>query len=212
MSIIKTPKYDHIYDFPQVYEPSEDSFLFIDALECELTFIQSLNPIFIAEIGCGSGINITALSTVLGNSCYYIATDINREACLATEITARVNNNCSVNILNDCFLNGFKRNIFDVILFNPPYVVTDTDEIDGEGIVRAWAGGVNGREVMDRLFPLIPDLLSENGVFYLVVIRENDPDGICSVFKGMGFETGVVMERRVRGEHLFVLKFQKRRK
>lgn len=42
-------------------------------------------------------------------------------------------------------------------------------------IARSWAGGEKGREVMDRVFPLIPQLLSAEGVFYLVVIQENKP-------------------------------------
>lgn len=27
---------------------------------------------------------------------------------------------------------------------------------------------------MDRLFPIIPELLSPEGVFYLIIIKEND--------------------------------------
>lgn len=204
---IQTPKYDHIYDYPTVYEPSEDTFLFIDALEKELSFIRNLNPLIIAEIGSGSGLNLTALSTVLGNNHLYVATDINIQACLATKITSKVNN-VIIECFNMEFLNCFK-NKFDIILFNPPYVVTETDEIKGVGIERSWAGGVNGREIMDKLFPKIPDLLTENGVFYLVVIKENNPNEICDYFKKLNFKTEFINDRKVRGEHLYVLKFQK---
>ena len=37
----------------------------------------------------------------------------------------------------------------------------------------AWAGGVNGREVMDRLFVQVASLLSDVGVFYVVVVKDN---------------------------------------
>lgn len=207
MPQIPTPLYDHIRKFPSVYEPSEDTFLLIDTLQAELPFISALNPIFIAEIGSGSGVNITALAMALGDKCVYYATDINPQACLATKITATTNH-VHVNSINASFLSPFK-NSFDVILFNPPYVVTESDEIAGDGIERSWAGGANGREVMDELFPLIPGLLARNGVFYLVAIEENDPRGICGVFERMNFHAQVINDRKVRGEHLYILKFQK---
>lgn len=49
--------------------------------------------------------------------------------------------------------------------------------MEGRGIEASWAGGRKGREVMDRVFPLVPDLLSPGGLFYLVTIKENNPGG-----------------------------------
>lgn len=47
--------------------------------------------------------------------------------------------------------------------------------MESHGIEASWAGGKKGREVMDRVFPLVPDLLSPEGLFYLVTIKENNP-------------------------------------
>ncbi len=48
-------------------------------------------------------------------------------------------------------------------------------QVGGRGIQASWAGGVRGREVMDRVFPMIPQLLSDHGLFYLLTVSENDP-------------------------------------
>lgn len=53
-------------------------------------------------------------------------------------------------------------------------------QVGSRGIEASWAGGIRGREVMDRFFPMIPQLLSDHGLFYLVVVSDNDP-GVTSV-------------------------------
>jgi len=40
--------------------------------------------------------------------------------------------------------------------------------------VASWAGGTDGREVTDKLIPLLGDLLSPGGCFYLHAIQENN--------------------------------------
>ena len=48
----------------------------------------------------------------------------------------------------------------------------------------SWAGGVDGRQVIDQFLPYVTELLSPSGVLYLVVIKENKPGMI--VAKGGG--------------------------
>lgn len=65
----------------------------------------------------------------------------------------------------------------DILVCNPPYVPTPDHEVARGGIAAAWAGGNRGRVVVDRLLPLVPQVLSPRGVFYLVTVPENDPQG-----------------------------------
>lgn len=56
-----------------------------------------------------------------------------------------------------------------LILLNSPV------QVGSHGIEASWAGGKRGREVMDRFFPMVPQLLSEQGLFYLVTVSDNNP-------------------------------------
>ena len=188
-----------------VYEPSEDSYLLVDALEADLEILHAMKPNICLEIGSGSGIVITALAMALKkrHNVQFIAIDINPDACRATRRTSLINS-VDVNVLQMNLLDCIRiKYTFDIILFNPPYVVTEYNEvIDDRLVFKTWAGGKNGRQVMEQVFNIIPKILSDAGLFYLVVIKENDPEYILSAFKKLSMSGEIVHERKVRGEYL----------
>ncbi|XP_011299542.1 hemK methyltransferase family member 2 [Fopius arisanus] len=200
-------------DAETVYEPSEDSFLLIDSLETDLKKFEKVKPNICMEIGSGSGVVITALAMAFKRNNWpghFIAIDINPDACRVTKNTSIINST-NVDIIRMDLVSSLKANhLIDILIFNPPYVVTESSEIfDDRLISKTWAGGRDGREVMDRLFSVVPNLLSSRGIFYLVVIRENKPSDIIDIFEGLGMSGVIAMERRVRGEHLYILRFVK---
>lgn len=200
---LKTPLYN-LHNYPNVYEPSEDTFLLLDALELDIENILEKKPNFIVEIGSGNGVIITALATYI-KSVKCFATDLNFEACKATNHTTKLNN-VLIEICNMHLLSCFKEHMFDIVVFNPPYVVTDSDEIVGNGIARAWAGGINGREVIDDFLKQLPQMLSSKGICYMVIIKENNLEDIKSIIKKIGLHINILKERKVPSEHLYVLK------
>lgn len=211
--MLPTPDYSHLKDFPNVYEPLEDTFLLIDALETDLAILKNLNPEIIVEIGSGSGvvINFLAKNLVLSNP-LCIATDINADACLATRKCAVLNSN-DIQVVNCEFVGPLKdrlANRVDILIFNPPYVVTEKDELGSKSIPAAWAGGLNGREVMDKLFPMLDSLLSPNGIFYLVCIKPNNIDDIEKTLENLGFRMDIVLSRKAGIEYLFILRFKRK--
>ncbi|GFR74440.1 N(6)-adenine-specific DNA methyltransferase 1 [Elysia marginata] len=196
-------------DFDAVYEPAEDSFLLLDMLEKDHANLMAINPCICLEVGSGSGICITFLAQIVGRSVTYFCTDINLKAVEMTKATAHKNGRSVEPVLcnlADALEHRLEGKV-DVLLFNPPYVVTPSDEVACDGIEASWAGGIKGREVTDKFLPKVASLLSPEGAFYLVVIKENDPDDIEELMKGYGFRMKCVGSRRAGREFLSILRF-----
>ena len=105
----------------------------------------------------------------------------------------------------------------DVLLFNPPYVVTPSEEIYdpstkssslSSSLTAAWAGGVRGREVVDRILYDIKSWLRPNGGTFLVVAyAQNDIEEMMEILSN---QDGMRVERakwtKADEESLVVLK------
>lgn len=110
----------------------------------------------------------------------------------------------------------------DLLLFNPPYVLTPKEEVYRPGtqapsasgiIAAAWAGGDRGREVVDRALPLIARFLRKGekkepggGVALVVALAENDVPDLLRFASTHGLSGEVVAERSADEERLFVLR------
>lgn len=110
-----------------------------------------------------------------------------------------------------------KKKPIDVLLFNPPYVVTPSEEIYdpstkssslSSSLTAAWAGGVRGREVVDRILYDIKSWLRPNGGTFLVVAyAQNDIEEMMEILSN---QDGMRVERakwtKADEESLVVLK------
>ncbi|KAL6067087.1 HemK methyltransferase member 2 [Balamuthia mandrillaris] len=216
---LPTPNLAHFTreDYEKIYEPAEDTFLFLDALEAEQEFLTALRPNLCLELGSGSGCVICFLASMLKSqrlAPVFLAIDVNHEATFATQQTAKANNVSIEGIRTDLFtgLEPRLHGLVDVLLFNPPYVPSEAEEVGTRDVCAAWAGGKDGREVLDRVLPLVANLLSERGVFYLVAIDENNPKDIRAIMSRSGFASSIVLQRRAFNEQLYIIKFQRRHK
>lgn len=208
---IKTPILPKSLDYEEVYEPAEDSFLMLDALEKELDSLRSLNPLLCLEIGSGSGILSTGLATVMKETnCAFMCTDVNPVACAATKATARENGvDLTVVRTNgvDGLLPFLKRVKVDIVLCNPPYVATVDEEADKHDLSAAWAGGDRGMNLTSRVLELLPEVLSEVGACYMVVEQCNKPREVEEFAKSLGLEHSCVLQRKAGRELLSIYKF-----
>ncbi|SCZ87517.1 BZ3500_MvSof-1268-A1-R1_Chr2-2g04983 [Microbotryum saponariae] len=221
--MIPTPSTSHLskLDFESVYEPAEDTFALLDALEADRARLQGSQ--LCLEIGSGSGVVSTFLGTLLDpNSALLLTTDLSLPACLATHETPRLNSlrtpfEIVQTDLCTCLFPRLQH-ACDVIVFNPPYVPTYEDELElarMEGLLeRAWAGGADGMQVTDRLLDVVEVRVgweggNSRGLFYLVTIVQNKPQQIIEGLEKKGLRGEVVLKRRAGGEHLHILRFSR---
>jgi release factor glutamine methyltransferase len=146
-NIVPTPDLSHLNkkNYQNLYEPAEDTFLFLDALEKDSLFLERLKPSLCVEMGVGSGTVLTFLSFLLNElnvQSFLLGVDINIEAVHAAKNTSIVNHQFDyADFINtDLFssLNLFAK--VDLLLFNPPYVVTPSEEVNSSKLSAAWAG------------------------------------------------------------------------
>ncbi|KAL1739514.1 S-adenosyl-L-methionine-dependent methyltransferase [Schizophyllum fasciatum] len=212
--MIPTPDTSHLSakDFESVYEPAEDTFLLLDALEVECGALQAIKPIIALEIGPGSGC-VSAFLGKLLPGVPILCADINPHACHCTRQTG-IKNEVILEPINASFasplLPRLRRSV-DVLLFNPPYVPTESEEAyhaqSGMALPGSWAGGTDGMQVTNLLLPVVRDLLSPHGRFYLVAVKQNNIQDIARRMDEMGFDCQTVLQRRAGREHLFILRF-----
>ncbi|EFO26376.1 methylase [Loa loa] len=191
-----------------VYEPAEDTFLLLDALEEDKEALEQLEPNVVVEIGSGSGIVSVFCQQLLRVPVFTLTTDMNFKALQCTRTTAQLNN-VSVEAVQCDLLSALNHRLcglVDVLLFNPPYVPTEQEATSDS--VRCWAGGPTGRGAIDRLFAQLPEILAPGGFFFVVALHSNDIARMLA-FNQSIFSSKILLERRCGIEHLFVLKFTK---
>ena len=121
---IKTPSLSHFTssDYDEVYEPAEDSFLFLDALELEAPQLEWSK--LCVEIGAGSGVITAGLASVL-QGCAFLATDLNGKAADKAKETAK-ENGVEVEVVRGDLLAGLEQRLegkIDVLVKGVDYAL-----------------------------------------------------------------------------------------
>ncbi|PWN96848.1 putative methylase [Tilletiopsis washingtonensis] len=209
-------------EYAHIYEPAEDTFLLLDALDADAALLRDGSRRLCVEIGSGSGCVSAFAAAVVGkNDCAHLCTDINPHAASATARTGSANSVALSPILSPLLSSLSSRSraaggLIDILLFNPPYVPTTAEEEAAAqaagGIAGAWAGGATGTNLVEALLEDgLETILAPGGLFYLLALRANDPPALVAKMQAKGLLAEIAMQRRAGGEHLFVIRAQRPR-
>ncbi|MFH1391459.1 MAG: HemK2/MTQ2 family protein methyltransferase [Candidatus Diapherotrites archaeon] len=184
---------DEKYSCPKtVYFPSEDSYFLAENVSVPKNS-------FVIDLGCGSGIQ--SLNVLMQGASKVIAIDINEE-CLET-----TKNNCEqagfakkIFTLKSSLFENYSGEKADVIIFNPPYVISD--EIKYLNL----DGGKKGRETLDRFLKQFPKHLEKKGVCFFLQTDLNGYKETEKMLKSTRLKTKIVAKKKSFFEELSVYK------
>jgi len=184
------------YVLENVYEPAEDTFLLAKNL-----LVKKNN--FVLDMGTGCGI-LGILAAKKARA--VVAVDINPYAVRCAKVNAklhRVKGKMSI-LRGDLFRPIKEGEKFDVILFNSPYLPSESEEQE-TWIEKAWAGGLGGRELIDRFALEASKYLELDGRILLVQSTLSDVDKTMQTLEKAGLQSKVVAEEKVAFETIVVI-------
>jgi release factor glutamine methyltransferase len=172
----------------EVFEPSEDSFLFAENLD-------ERHSDDVLDLGTGCGI-LGILATQKAKS--VLSIDINPHAVNCAKQNAVLNHvHSNMTFLRSDLLSALNKDVlFDLIMFNAPYLPSEIHEID-TWIGRAWAGGTTGRDVIDRFISQAVTHLKPSGRILLLQSSLTGLDLTIQTFHDCGLSAIVKAESKL---------------
>jgi len=174
--------------WPGVYQPAEDTFMLAEAATA-------------LEIGTGCG--LVSIMVSRSGCPFTVGTDISLQAirCArhnALRLAPRIH-------LVLCDLASPLRGRFDLVSFNPPYLISEPNLQPDAAI----DGGPDGRRLIDRFLPLIGSLLSARGRALMIQSSLNDVEKTVKLAERLGLEATILQEQSFFFERLYLLQFRR---
>jgi len=184
-----------LYVFNGVYEPAEDTFLIAENLEVHVGEE-------VLDVGTGCGI-LSVLSAQ--KAATVVALDINPNAVKCTKFNANINGvSDKVEVIRGSLFEPLRRgDLFDVIIFNAPYL--PTEEKPNSWINYAWDGGNKGRETIDQFLAHAADHLKPEGRMFIVQSTLSDVEQTLKKMRKQGFDACVIAEQKAEFETITLI-------
>ncbi|MFO8077179.1 MAG: HemK2/MTQ2 family protein methyltransferase [Thermoplasmatota archaeon] len=196
-----------IFLHPHVYDPAEDTFLLLDALD-----VDSLDSVF--EMGTGTG--IISLACAL-KAKKVVCSDINPNAVELVKKNILVNNDrleSMIDVRLGSLFNVLREDEeFDLIIFNPPYLPTTEDEyVDDHGwFDKAVSGGKTGLDVTILFLEGLSDYLSNEGRAFIIVSSNSPKEIYQRILKNYDLISKTVATQSFSEETIEVRRITKKR-
>jgi release factor glutamine methyltransferase len=188
---------DHVFLVDEhVYEPAEDTFLIAEKMRAEEDDV-------VLDMGTGCGI-LAVLAAEKAKS--VLAVDVNPYALQCAAKNAE-NNGVKERIdfrRGDLFQPIKQNERFSLILFNAPYLPSEPDE-EKSWIGKAWAGGRNGRKIIDQFVMDAPNFLAEGGRIQLVQSSLSNVNRTIEMFGELDLRATVAAQVKVAFESIVLV-------
>lgn len=172
--------------FPGVLDPPSDTFMLADQLRPAAAGARVL------DLCSGSG--MLAIVAARHGAREVTAVDISWRALVNTWVNVKLNA-VAVEIVRGDLFAAVRGRRFEVIVSNPPYLVSASEELPRRGPHRAWDAGPDGRVFLDRICAQADQHLVLGGVLLLVHSSLNDEQLTIDALARRGLDARVA-ERR----------------
>ncbi len=178
----------------EVYEPAEDSQLLLENAVEEIEAAER-----VLEVGTGSGYVASEIREATGAT--VVGSDINPHAC------ARARDHGVQAVCAD-LVSPFRAGVFDVVLFNPPYLPRVEMAERNDWVEEALTGGETGRAVIEPFIETVGRVLRASGSVFLIVSTLTGVDEVTTAARQDGFTVRTVDEASFPFEKLLVLRLE----
>lgn len=179
--------------------------------------------VIVCELGPGSGILTTFLmqnKIPKQESTLYLALDVSPWALEAT-LDTQERNQCKksyLDVIQSDLTSSLKRGTIDLLIFNPPYVpaeevpeIPGSKDQSGQWLDLALLGGEDGMAVTQRVLDELDNILSPQGIAYILFCARNKPEQVAKKMRNKGWNVELVIHRKAGWEVLSVYRFSRLR-
>lgn len=209
----------------QIYGPMEDTDLSIRFLRSWLQILAKdhkqnpqytlEHPLRVMEMGCGSGaLSFFVVSRLeqLGIPFYHMGIDINPMAIKACQYTSKLNGysdklQFKCGSFFDPLSTPKELQSYDIIIFNPPYLASETQTINSENrklIDLAWEGGPEGNEITLEFFKIMSPFLNPHGEIMIISSGSVDQKPILAHFENLNIKIVGILKKHVFFEDILL--------